>query len=147
VKQALRVLVVDDESSVRRSIKLMLEYDGHEVWLAEGGEAALEQLAQRKFDLVITDFLMPEMHGDQLIASIRKLIPSQRIIIDTAFVEEYKIYGQASGADALLFKPFSFKDLREAIEQALTLKQPVQTGELAPGIGSKSTSALIPPRT
>jgi hypothetical protein len=47
----------------------------------------------------------------------------------------------------LLFKPFSFKDLREAIEQALTLKQPVQTGELAPGIGSKSTSALIPPRT
>ena len=145
MKQALRILVVDDEASVRRSIKMILEHCGHEVWLAEGGEAAIEQFAHRKFDLVITDFLMPEMHGDQLIASIRKLSPTQRIIMVTAFVEEYKIYGLASGADALLFKPFSFQELREAIAQACAPEERHATSVVPPSITSSSTSEVAPP--
>ena len=138
--------MVDDEASVRRSIKMMLEYDGHEVWLADGGEAALEQLAQRKFDLVITDFLMPEMHGDQLAVRIRQLFPRQPIIMATAFVKEYKIYGHASGADALLIKPFSFKELRETIEQVLTQERPDHTRDLPPSTSPSSTPDFIVPR-
>ena len=100
--------------------KALLEHDGHEVTSADSGEAALAQLAQRKFDLVITDFSMPGMHGDQLVARIRQLMPNQPIIMATGFVEEYKVFGQASGGvDALLLKPFSLKELREAIEQVL----------------------------
>jgi DNA-binding response OmpR family regulator len=59
----------------------------------------------------------------------------------TAFVAEFKVLGQAAGrVDALLFKPFSFKELREAIEVALATEQPEQTGPLPP-------SAEPPPAT
>jgi CheY-like chemotaxis protein len=120
VQQGVHILVVDDEAAMRQCIKLLLEHDGHEVTSADSGEAALAQLAQRKFDLVITDFSMPGMHGDQLVARIRQLMPNQPIIMATGFVEEYKVFGQASGGvDALLLKPFSLKELREAIEQVL----------------------------
>jgi CheY-like chemotaxis protein len=141
VKRTLQILLVDDEASIRRSLKMMLEYSGHEVRLAEGGEAALNQLAHHKFDLVITDFLMPDMHGDQLITSIRKLVPTQRIIMATAFVDEYKIYGQASGADALLLKPFTLKALSEAIEKIWAPEKPDATSEVPPRITAKPDGA------
>ena len=112
---------------------MLLEHDGHEVCLADSGEAALEILAQRKFDLVITDFSMPGMHGDQLVVRIRQLIPNQPIIMASAFVEEYKIFGEASGqVDALLLKPFGMKELRAAIEQVLIQAPPEQTSDLPP---------------
>jgi len=114
-------------------MKMLLEHDGHEVCLADSGEAALEILAQRKFELVITDFSMPGMHGDQLVVRIRQLIPNQPIIMASAFVEEYKIFGEASGqVDALLLKPFGMKELRAAIEQVLIQAPPEQTSDLPP---------------
>lgn len=76
---------------------------------------------------------MPGMHGDQLVARIRQLIPAQPIIMASAFVEEYKIFGEASAhVDALLLKPFSIKELREAIEQVLIQAPPDQTSDLPP---------------
>lgn len=114
-------MVVDDEQLVRDSIKMLLEYAGHEVTPVESGEAALEQLAQKKFDIVITDFSMPFMPGDQLVARIREMLPFQRIIMATAFAEEYKVFGQPSShVDALLLKPFSFQQLKDAVENVLT---------------------------
>jgi DNA-binding response OmpR family regulator len=133
VRKRIQILVVDDEEMVRRSMKMLLEHDGHEVCLADSGEAALEILAQRKFELVITDFSMPGMHGDQLVVRIRQLIPNQPIIMASAFVEEYKIFGEASGqVDALLLKPFGMKELRAAIEQVLIQAPPEQTSDLPP---------------
>jgi len=132
VKQALRILLVDDEAIVRRSMKMLLEHDGHDISAVESGEAALEQIAQLshcKFDLVITDFSMPGMHGDELVTRIREINPGQPIIMCTAFVEEYKVFGQASGrVDALLLKPFSFNELREAIELVLNDRDPYDKG-------------------
>ena len=120
VQQGVHILVVDDEASVRLCMKLLLERDGHEVCAVDGGEAALAQLAQRKFDLVITDFSMPGMDGDELVTRIREINPDQPIIMCTAFVEEYKIFGEGSvHVDALLLKPFPFEELRECIEQVL----------------------------
>jgi len=133
VRKRIQILVVDDEEMVRRRMKMLLEHDGHEVCLADSGEAALEILAQRKFELVITDFSMPGMHGDQLVVRIRQLIPNQPIIMASAFVEEYKIFGEASGqVDALLLKPFGMKELRAAIEQVLIQAPPEQTSDLPP---------------
>jgi CheY-like chemotaxis protein len=69
---------------------------------------------------MITDFAMPGMHGDQLVARIREIRADQPIIMCTGFVDEYRVFGEASGrVDALLLKPFSFNELREAIEQVL----------------------------
>jgi len=142
--------VVDDEPLVRQSLKMLLEHDGHEVCAVDSGEAALEQfaqLAQRKFDLVITDFSMPGMHGDELITRIREINPAQPIVMVTAFVEEYKVFGKASGnVDALLLKHFSFTELRETIEQVLTLEQPEQPSDLLPSASAMSTPDFISPR-
>jgi CheY-like chemotaxis protein len=146
VKQGVQILVVDDEVTVRRALKMLLEHDGHEVWLVDSGETALERLAQRRFDLIITDFSMPGMHGDELVARIRELLPSQPIIMATAFVEEFKVFGQPAGnVDALLLKPFGLNELRDAIERVLTQEQPHQTSGLPPIIKSSSTPDFIPP--
>jgi CheY-like chemotaxis protein len=127
MKPSFQILVADDEPIVRRSIKMLLEHDGHAVFTADSGETALAQLAQRQYDLVITDFSMPGMHGDQLAARIRKLRPEQPIIMATAFVEEYEVFGGGFGpVDAMLLKPFSLIELREAIERVLTPAQPGQ---------------------
>jgi CheY-like chemotaxis protein len=132
VKKALQILVADDDATMRQSIKLLLEHDGHEVVPVGSSEAALAQLAERRFDLVITDFLMPGIHGDELVAHIRKLIPKQPILMATAFLNEYEQYGRASGIDGLLLKPFSRQELQDAIEQVLPHKQPDQIIDVQP---------------
>jgi len=124
VKQGVQILVVDDESAVRRSIKMMLEHVGHIVSQADCGEAALEQMGRQNFDLVITDFSMPGMQGDQLVARLRQMVPSQAIIMATAFAEELEVFGRPEGsADALILKPFTFKELLEAIADVLSRRQ------------------------
>ena len=138
-------MVVDDEPIVRRSITMLLEHDGHQVWQADSGEAALVELAQRKFDLVITDFSMPGMQGDHLVTRISQLIPTQPVIMITAFVEEYKVFGETSGwVDALLLKPFAFQELRDAIEQVLIQMQSDQTN-LPPTIQASPALDIISP--
>jgi DNA-binding response OmpR family regulator len=121
MKKGLEILVVDDEALVGETIKLLLDHEKHKVCHVESGEAALAELEQRKFDLVITDFLMPGMQGDELVANIRQLAPAQPIIMVTAFIKEFKVFGQSNGKpDAILLKPFSLTELRDAIDRVLT---------------------------
>jgi CheY-like chemotaxis protein len=146
MKQRFQILVADDEPIVRRSIQMLLEHDGHEVFAADSGETALAQLAQRDYDLVITDFSMPGMHGDQLAARIRKIRPEQPIIMATAFVEEYEVFGQGFGpVDAMLLKPFSLLELREAIERVMTPAQPGQDLVTPDTRQPRPASPFIPP--
>jgi CheY-like chemotaxis protein len=135
VKHGVNILVVDDEQLVRDSIKMLLKHAGHEVTVVESGEAALEQLAEKKFDIVITDFSMPAMPGDLLVTRIRQMLPLQRIIMATAFAEEYKVFNQSSYCvDALLLKPFSF----QAIQKVLTRKDHLPGPDVMPPSGEQS---------
>lgn len=146
MKQRLQILAVDDEPSVRRAIKLLLEHAGHDVSEADGGEAALELLAERKFDVIITDFLMPGMHGDQLVARIRRLLPAQPIIMVTAFPEEYQMFGQPTGrVDALLLKPFTLKELHDAIKHAMTPHRPDELNLATPAAALPAPQNFVPP--
>lgn len=120
MKPATNILVVDDEPIVRQSLQIILKHLGHRAELVDSAKAALARLSQSAFDIVITDYSMPDMLGDELVVRIRQLVPDQRIIMATAYVEEYKVFGHPDGrVDALLIKPFSFKDLNEAIERLL----------------------------
>lgn len=113
-------MVVDDEPMVRDSIKMLLQHFGCIVSTVGDGEAALAEMHRRSFDVVLTDFSMPGMPGDKLVAHIRELWPAQRVIMVTAYVEEYKVFGNpAHSVDALVLKPFSLKDLLDAIESVL----------------------------
>jgi len=70
-----QILVVDDEPSVCRAIKMLLEVDGHEVSIAAGGYEALDIFDKSSFDLVLTDYSMPDMKGDEFAAIISSAVP------------------------------------------------------------------------
>jgi len=123
--QKYHILVVDDEPSVCKAMQMMLKHFGHEVQTAESGEAALTLLESAQFDLIITDYLMPDMKGDKLVALIKQRRPAQRIILATAYAEDFIAYGKPTGGvDHVLEKPFSLAKLQEAIARVLPGKNP-----------------------
>ena len=139
-----QILVVDDEPTVSGAIKLLLQFDGHVVQTVDNGEAALALLEQHQFDLIITDFFMPGMKGDQLAARIKQRWPGQPIIMVTAFAEEFNTFGKAQGdVDFVLQKPFSRNELREAVVQVLTEKNP--DGDISIIPNKPSPERFIPP--
>jgi CheY-like chemotaxis protein len=118
-----RILVVDDEPFVCESVKLMLSFDGHRVQTATSGEAALRAFEPGKFDLVITDFSMPEMNGDQLAVALKARAPGQPVIMITAYAEMLQGSGnQLKGVDFVISKPFQLDTLREAVSRVLAEK-------------------------
>jgi CheY-like chemotaxis protein len=119
-KAGYRILIVDDEPTVCKAIQMMLKYYGHQVQTAADGATALVLFEAGQFDLVITDYLMPEMKGDQLVAHIKRSRPDQRIILATAFAEDFLTDGKSSGGvDHVLTKPFSLEELRTAVDKVM----------------------------
>ena len=111
-----RILVVDDEPFVCDAVKMMLNFDGHLVETANNGKDALALFDQGQFDLVITDFAMPSMKGDELAAAIKARAPNQPIVMITAYAEMLQTAGHPlKGVDAVISKPFLLENLREAI--------------------------------
>jgi CheY-like chemotaxis protein len=113
-----KILVVDDEPLVCEAVKMMLEFDGHEVISAGNATEALNLFAKNRFDLVFTDYKMPGMQGDQLALAIKAERPGQPVVMLTANAEIIKSEGvPLTGVDQLITKPFQLADLRNAIEK------------------------------
>ncbi|HOC57954.1 MAG TPA: response regulator [Verrucomicrobiota bacterium] len=114
-----RILVVDDQPMVCDALKMMLDLDGHEVKAVFSGEDALATLQQEQFDLVITDFEMPTMKGDELAASIKARSPKQPVVMITAYAEMFQASpNTVAGVDFILNKPFRLENLRDAVAKA-----------------------------
>ena len=113
-----RVLLAEDESQVREAIRMLLSVDEHEVTEARDGREALAIFEPGRFDLVITDYMMPRMQGDELAKQIKHKAPSQPVLMISAYVQQSACL--TSQVDALLAKPFSFGDLRQAIAKLLS---------------------------
>jgi len=112
-----RILLADDQQDVREMTKMMLSMDEHIVTEARNGQEALDLFTQDRFDLVITDYLMPVMKGDELAKNIKRLAPAEPILMITGSASEFG--GIQASADAVLNKPFGFQELRQAIAQVL----------------------------
>jgi CheY-like chemotaxis protein len=116
-----RILVVDDEPFVCDAVKMMLAFDGHEVHTAANGAEALAIYNQQPFDLVITDFEMPKMKGNELAAAIKDRNPKQPVVMITAYAEMLENTGTPlKGVDFVLGKPFYLEDLRKAIARTMS---------------------------
>ena len=116
----IRILVVDDEPLVCDAIKMMLEFDGHAVETARNPQDALSTLEKTRFDVVITDFEMPFMKGDELAAAIKARDPKQPIILITAYTEMLQASGNPlKGIDCMISKPFLLENLRQAIARVM----------------------------
>lgn len=114
--QRRRILLVDDEVAVRNSLRRLLQFDGHTVEIAASGKDALALFQESRFDLVVTDYEMPEMKGDQLAAAIKAIQPSQPVLMVSAYGEQLRSSGNSLAAvDAILTKPFQMEELRNAI--------------------------------
>jgi CheY-like chemotaxis protein len=113
-----RILVVDDEPFVCDAVKMMLAFDGHSVETASSGKDALAIFDKTKFDLVITDFAMPMMKGDELALAIKARNPRQPVVMITAYAEMLQSTGSPlPGVDFIISKPFLLENLREAISR------------------------------
>lgn len=118
--QVWNILVVDDEPLVSKSIQMLLQSDGHKVTTVSGGNEALTLLTSYQFDLVIMDFTMPGMNGDELAVAIKDRFPELPVVMTTAYAENINYSGKPiTGVDFLMGKPFSRQELRDAIAKTL----------------------------
>lgn len=115
--ESKRILVVDDEPGIRQATAMLLSFDGHQVQTAESGEEALQKYVPGAFDLVVTDYSMPGMKGDELALALKKLSPTVPILLLTAFPPPL----QPPGIDLIVTKPFDFASLREALVKMFSL--------------------------
>lgn len=113
ITQGKRILLVDDDAPARASIKLLLSIDRHTVTEAANASEALVLFTGTQYDLVIVDYFMPDTLGEELIKSIRQLVPQQPVLMVTAYLEKLVDGGQT--ADIILGKPLNRDDLRRAI--------------------------------
>lgn len=114
------ILVVDDEAELRDVVSRVLMDAGHRVTCATNGQEALTLLAGGSFDVLLTDVIMPEKDGMQLITEARKKYPTMRIVVMSGGGhvprDQYLKIAAGLGAHAVLAKPFSNRELTEAIE-------------------------------
>ncbi len=119
-----RVLAVDDQLYFRTFLEGLLAEEGYEVETAAGGKEALHALDRDRFDLVITDLVMPEMDGGELIRRIRERLPNQDVIIVSGVGDvQTAVDAMKFGATDYLLKPIERAALARSIEQILTARR------------------------
>ena len=119
-----RILIVDDERSLRRTLAELFKRMGHQTVEASSGRAALEQIARQPFDLVLLDLKMPGMDGTEVLKAARSLAPDTVFIILTAYgTLDSAIVGIRHGAFDYLLKPSPVSEIIRAVEAGLTERQ------------------------
>ncbi|MCB0155061.1 MAG: response regulator transcription factor [Anaerolineae bacterium] len=119
-----KILVVDDEASIRFAMEEALSHDGHQVVVAESGETALQKIDQHSFDLALIDLRLPGLGGMGVLAELRKRSPETVVIVLTAHASvETAVEALRHGAHDYLFKPCKTAELRESIQRGLQIRQ------------------------
>ncbi|QJU57349.1 response regulator transcription factor [Sphingomonas sp. AP4-R1] len=119
-----RVLVIEDDLVVARSIKTQLEKNGHSVALAEDGEAGLTLALSEYFDVIALDRMLPKLDGLSIIGRLReRSIPIPVLVVSALSDVDERIAGLRAGGDDYLVKPFSHQELAARIE-ALVRRSP-----------------------
>jgi len=119
-----RILVIDDEESIRKSLAAVLEEKGYLVDTAENGKEAIEKSKTRPYNLALVDIRLPDMDGVQLLTAIKETIPKTIKIIITGYPSlENAIEAVNKGADAYIIKPFDMNKLLDMIKEHLKKQQ------------------------
>jgi two-component system cell cycle response regulator CpdR len=120
------ILVAEDDQAVRDFVSRALAYYGHSVTSVPDGSAALAALAERRFDLMLTDIVMPGLDGVALAAQATKRDPAMPVLMMTGFASEGQRAQSAGGAspvERVISKPFSLKEICAAVEEALAARR------------------------
>lgn len=130
----LKILVVDDESRMRKLVRDFLEKGGYEVIEADNGEAALDiYFQQREIALIILDVMMPKMDGWQVVKEIRQYSKIPIIMLTAKSDERDELLGFELGVDEYISKPFSPKILVARVEAIIRRTTQQEEGSIEVG--------------
>ncbi|WP_061808896.1 response regulator transcription factor [Rossellomorea vietnamensis] len=141
-----RIMIIEDEESIRGFIEINLKRYGYSVLQADNAESGIEQLKERDttVDIVLLDVMLPGMNGFEACKEIQEWNSSIGIIMLTAKVQEMdKVHGLMNGADDYISKPFSPNELIARIEALLRRIRPVEPEKPAPSIYLDETRRLL----
>lgn len=115
-----RILVAEDEESVRSFVCRALEGEGHEVTGVPDGSEALRALSGERFDLLVTDIVMPGLDGIALALKTTKDYPEMPVLLMTGYsAEQQRAHNMEELVATILLKPFSLKQICDAVAEAL----------------------------
>ena len=116
-----RIMVVDDEPLVCKSLKRLLGKAGYDVEAFTDSRIAVEELNNKYFDIIITDLMMDNIDGLQLLAIVREKYPDIKVVIITGYIEKLTAEeASEKGAFAFVSKPFRIDDIKQIIRKAET---------------------------
>jgi len=115
-----RILIVDDSSLARRTLRQILEREGHTVEEAADGAQAIERYFINRPDVVFLDMVMEGMYGLEVLAKILELHPEARVIVATADIQKTtRSDVQTAGAVGLINKPFNTEEIARVLQKVL----------------------------
>ena len=119
------ILVVDDEPKLAQLLQAFLELQGHQVWTTTEGAAAVTLLAERTFDLLLTDLGMPEMSGWDVAREARRIRPDLPVFMVSGWGAEIDPQQVAeSGVAEVIQKPYTFETIHQVIDNVLRQSAP-----------------------
>ena len=144
-EESARILLVDDEQSVQTLLAYPLRKDGYEVVPAFDGREALDRFAERRFDLVVLDVMLPKVDGIEVCRRLRSRSQVPIIMLTAKDDETDKVLGLEMGADDYITKPFSVREFRSRVRAALRrsdmLARPRRRASRSTPVRSRSTSS------
>jgi two-component system response regulator PilR (NtrC family) len=119
-----RILVVEDEKSMREVMKILLEEEDYDVTVAEDGRRGIESVRNNLYDLVITDIKMPRADGFEVLTAVKESSPDTMVLMVTAFgTTEAAVEAMKKGAYDYIHKPFKIDEIRLIVKKALEKKR------------------------
>jgi DNA-binding NtrC family response regulator len=118
-----KILVIDDDDQIREMIRVVLEDEGYTVYLSSDGDEVTEMYKDDPVDLIITDIIMPEKDGMEIISQFRKEHPNVKIIAISGGgkikAESYLVAAESLGALKTLSKPFDIMELVDIVKSLI----------------------------
>ncbi|MBN1833907.1 MAG: sigma-54-dependent Fis family transcriptional regulator [Deltaproteobacteria bacterium] len=125
-EETYRILVVDDERSMREFLDIMLSKEGYQVSLAESGEEACERLEKEEYDLLITDIRMKDLDGIGVLKKAKSVMPEIVVVMISAFATaDTAVDAMREGAYDYIPKPFKVSDFKRIVREALASRKPL----------------------
>ena len=114
-----RILIVDDEKNLTTALDSFFQSKGHDIYIANSGESALEFLEKEKIDLILLDLSMPGVDGIEVAKTVKRKYLKTRLLILTAYSEEYKQKLASVKPDGVMTKPFGVLTLINKVQELL----------------------------
>ncbi|HDI07238.1 MAG TPA: response regulator [Candidatus Bathyarchaeota archaeon] len=120
MKETVKILIVDDDESIRKVLKAILEEKGYRVDTADSGKKAIEKTEKAFYNLALIDIRLPDIEGVKLLSKIKETTPKMRKVIITGYPSlQNAVEAVNKGADAYIIKPLNIDEVLALIEEQL----------------------------